>query len=146
MEGLLRIGEVAKAVGVSVDTLRRWESSGRVSFVRRSNQRLLRASDLGPLIEATGGRRPVLSARNRFAGVVLAVELDGVMAKVDVACGKYRMTSLMSREAADELRLAPGVDVTAIVKSTHVMVESPVAPTPRQDHRLPPPGAAGAPG
>jgi molybdopterin-binding protein len=142
MEALLRIGEVAKAVGVSVDTLRRWETNGRVSFVRRGNQRLLRASDLGPLIDAHGGGRPVLSARNRLNGVVLAVEINGVMAKVDMACGKYRVTSLMSREAAEELGLAPGVDATAIIKSTNVMIEDPVAPADTRPRRAKEPGSA----
>jgi molybdopterin-binding protein len=127
VEGLLRIGEVAKAVGVTVETLRRWEAAGRVSFVRLSNQRLLRASDLGPLLEACGAGRPVLSARNRLSGVIVSVQRSGVMAEVELACGNYRVTSLMSREAADELGLAPGVEATAVIKSTEVTVRR-VAP------------------
>ena len=63
------------------------------------------------------------SARNRLTGVVVSVERDGVMAKVELACGDYRIVSLMSREAADEMELAPGVAATAVVKSTSVMVE-----------------------
>ncbi len=63
------------------------------------------------------------SARNRFTGIVVAVERDGVMAKVELACGDYRVVSLMSREAADDMGLEPGVPATAVVKSTSVMVE-----------------------
>ena len=111
MVDYLRIGEVAQRVGVSVDTLRRWEAEGRIAFERRGNQNSLAGSDR------------TSSARNRLTGVVVAVERDGVMAKVELACGDYRVVSLMSREAADEMELAPGVAATAVVKSTSVMVE-----------------------
>jgi molybdopterin-binding protein len=120
---LLRIGEVAKALGVSIDTLRRWDNEGRVTFVRRGNQRMLPADELGRLIKERNGSGRRTSARNRFSGVVLSVERDGVMAKVELACGDYRVVSLMTREAADELRLEPGVTATAIVKATNVIVE-----------------------
>jgi molybdopterin-binding protein len=123
MADMLRIGEVAKAVGVSVDTLRRWEADGRVKFERRGNQRLLPAAELRGLVAAHAGGGRATSARNHLTGVVLAVERDGVMAKVEMACGPYRIVSLMSREAADELRLDVGVDATAVIKSTNVMVE-----------------------
>jgi molybdopterin-binding protein len=119
----LRIGEVAQRVGVSVDTLRRWESEGRVTFERRGNQRVLPASELAGLLTSLSGPDRTSSARNRLTGVVVAVDRDGVMAKVELACGDYRVVSLMSREAADEMELAPGVAATAIVKSTSVMVE-----------------------
>jgi molybdopterin-binding protein len=119
----LRIGEVAQRVGVSVDTLRRWESEGRISFERRGNQRILPASELPGLLSSLSGPDRTSSARNRLTGVVVSVERDGVMAKVELACGDYRVVSLMSREAADEMELAPGVAATAIVKSTSVMVE-----------------------
>ena len=66
-----------------------------------------------------------VSARNRLAGTVLNVEVDGVMAKIDLACGPYRVVSLMSREAAEELGLKPGDSATAVVKSTTVIVETP---------------------
>ena len=81
----LRIGEVAQALGVSVDTLRRWEAAGRVTFERRGNQQVLPAADLAPLIASLAGPDKVSSARNRFAGVVVSVERDGVMAKVEQA-------------------------------------------------------------
>jgi molybdopterin-binding protein len=119
----LRIGEVAQRVGVSVDTLRRWESEGRIVFERRGNQRVLPATELAGLLTSLAGSDPRSSARNRLTGVVVSVEKDGVMAKVELACGDYRIVSLMSREAADEMELAPGVSATAVVKSTSVMVE-----------------------
>jgi molybdopterin-binding protein len=119
----LRIGEVAQRVGVSVDTLRRWEAEGRIAFERRGNQRVLPASQLAGLLTTLAGSDRTSSARNRLTGVVVSVERDGVMAKVELACGDYRVVSLMSREAADEMELAPGVAATAVVKSTSVMVE-----------------------
>ncbi|HEX4471041.1 MAG TPA: TOBE domain-containing protein [Nocardioides sp.] len=123
MVDYLRIGEVAQRVGVSVDTLRRWEAEGRITFERRGNQRVLPASELSGFLTSLSGPDRTSSARNRLTGVVVAVERDGVMAKVELACGDYRIVSLMSREAADEMELAPGVAATAIVKSTSVMVE-----------------------
>jgi len=120
----VRIGAAATALGVSTDTLRRWERDGRVEFVRRGGQRFLPASALAAMLRdrsgVSGGRT---SARNRLVGVVVSVEKDGVMAKVELACGPYRIVSLMSREAADELGLAPGASATAVVKSTTVIVE-----------------------
>jgi molybdopterin-binding protein len=120
---LLRIGEVSKALGVSIDTLRRWETEGRVTFVRRGNQRMLPAAELGALIGSKRGAAGKSSARNRMRGVVVSVERDGVMAKVEMSCGEYRVVSLMSREAADELALAPGVYATAVVKATNVIID-----------------------
>lgn len=122
MAELLRIGEVAKALDVSIDTLRRWETEGRVTFVRRGNQRMLAAEDLATLAKTAPRPASGSSARNRLRGVVIAVERDGVMAKVEMACGDYRIVSLMSREAADELGLSPGVNATAVVKATSVMI------------------------
>ncbi len=123
MVDYLRIGEVAQRVGVSVDTLRRWEAEGRISFERRGNQRVLPAGELAGFLTSLEGSNRTSSARNRLTGVVTSVERDGVMAKVELACGDYRVVSLMSREAADEMGLAPGVAATAVVKSTSVMVE-----------------------
>ncbi|HET7067158.1 MAG TPA: TOBE domain-containing protein [Nocardioides sp.] len=123
MVDYLRIGEVAARVGVSVDTLRRWEAEGRIAFDRRGNQRVLPASELAGFLSSLAGSDRSSSARNRLTGVVVSVERDGVMAKVELACGDYRVVSLMSREAADDMELAPGVAATAVVKSTSVMVE-----------------------
>ncbi|HWV83879.1 MAG TPA: TOBE domain-containing protein [Capillimicrobium sp.] len=123
MDDLVRIGAAAQALGVSTDTLRRWERDGRIAFERRGSQRYLRAEELARLLRerSAGGERT--SARNRLAGIVVAVEMDGVMAKVELACGPYRIVSLMSREAAEELELRPGVPASAVVKSTTVIVE-----------------------
>jgi molybdopterin-binding protein len=119
----LRIGEVAQAVGVSVDTLRRWEADGRVEFERRGNQRVLRADKLAALTASAGGAERTSSARNRFHGVVVGITRDRVMAQVEIVCGEFRVVSLMSREAADELGLEVGKPATAVVKSTNVIVE-----------------------
>jgi molybdopterin-binding protein len=114
---------VAKALGVSVDTLRRWEANGRIEFVRRGTQRYLPATELRELVANHSRSAGKTSARNRMAGTVVAIEKDGVMAKVELACGPFRIVSLMSREAAEELGLEPGAAATAVVKSTTVIVE-----------------------
>ncbi len=121
--GALRIGAAAAALGVSADTLRRWEKAGRIAFERRAGQRYVPAPELARLLR---GRRPreSSSARNRLEGVVVAVTRDKVMAQVELACGPYRVVSLMSREAADELELAPGKLASAVVKSTNVVIEA----------------------
>lgn len=125
----VRIGAVAQALGVSTDTLRRWEQEGRIAFERRGGQRYLPAATLAVLLSErrSGGRS---SARNRLEGIVVAVKRDEVMAQVELACGPFRVVSLMSREAADELGLAPGVAAAAVIKSTNVTVETPAAPAP----------------
>lgn len=119
----LTIGEAAQAIGVSVDTLRRWERAGKVAFERDGTRRMISAAVVAELLQerrASGGS----SARNRLDGIVVAVQRDGVMAQVDLACGPYRIVSLMSREAADELGLAPGVRASAVIKATTVVVET----------------------
>ena len=123
MADLLSIGDVAKALGVSVETLRRWEADGRVTFVRHNNRRMLPADQLADLLVAHRANTTTSSARNRMAGIVTAVQRDGVMAQVELSCGDYRIVSLMSREAADELGLAPGVHASAVVKATNVIIE-----------------------
>jgi len=121
--GGVRIGAAAAALGVSVDTLRRWERDGRIEFSREGGRRVMAGSELARLLaERTEGGRGT-SARNRMSGIVIAVERDGVMAKVDLACGPFRIVSLMSREAADELGLEPGVPAAAVIKATTVVVE-----------------------
>ena len=123
MEERVRIGAAAQALGVSTDTLRRWEREGKITFERSGSQRYLPADELARLLRERSGGGERTSARNRLTGVVVAVEKDGVMAKVELACGPYRVVSLMSREAAEELDLRPGVAATAVVKSTTVIVE-----------------------
>ena len=121
-EQRIGIGAAATALGVSVDTLRRWERQGRVTFERVDGRRVMDPGELQRLLRERSASGQS-SARNRMTGIVLAVERDGVMAQVDLACGPFRIVSLMSREAADELGLAPGVVATAVVKATTVMVE-----------------------
>lgn len=123
MAEYLRIGEVAQAVGVSVDTLRRWEGEGKVTFERQGRQRVLPADQLAPLIASLARSSSTSSARNRMTGIVVAVKRDEVMAQVELACGDFRIVSLMSRDAADELGLEVGKPATAVVKATNVIVE-----------------------
>jgi molybdopterin-binding protein len=118
----IRIGVAAQALGVSVDTLRRWERDGRIAFERRAGRRVLAPEELARVLRERGTNTRS-SARNRMPGVVVDVKRDGVMAQVDLACGPFRIVSLMSREAADELDLQPGQTATAIVKSPLVIVE-----------------------
>lgn len=123
IEDLIQIGAAATALGVSIDTLRRWERSGRVSFERRGNRRYMSSVELSKLLHERGATGHS-SARNHFTGIVVAVKRDDVMAQIDLVCGPFRVVSLMSREAADDLGLKPGVSATAVVKSTNVIVET----------------------
>jgi molybdopterin-binding protein len=122
IEDLIQIGAAASALGVSIDTLRRWERAGRITFERRGNRRYLAAAELARLLHDRGGHGRS-SARNHLSGVVVAVKRDKVMAQIDLVCGPYRVVSLMSREAADDLGLRPGVSATAVVKATNVVIE-----------------------
>ncbi len=123
LNDLIKIGAAAAALGVSVDTLRRWEKAGKITFERRGQRRFISSHELARQLRERGatGRS---SARNRLQGTILAVKKDEVMAQIDLACGPYRIVSLMSREAADELDLKPGDQATAVVKSTTVIVEN----------------------
>jgi molybdopterin-binding protein len=122
-EDLVQIGAAAMALGVSIDTLRRWERSGRVKFERRGNRRYMSSVELSTLLHERGGSGHS-SARNQLSGVVVGVKRDGVMAQIELICGPFRVVSLMSREAADELGLKPGVSATAVVKATNVIIET----------------------
>ncbi len=123
LDELVKIGAAAASLGVSVDTLRRWEKAGRITFARRGNQRYISSQDLSTLLRERGAAG-LTSARNRLQGIIVAVKRDGVMAQIDLVCGPYRIVSLMSREAADELALKPGDPATAVVKATTVIVET----------------------
>lgn len=121
-EHLFTASEAARALGISLDTLRRWDRAGRIRTERdEANRRLVRASELRRL---QGGATEELSARNRFRGVVRAVELDGFLARVELdVTAPARVVAIITREAAEELDLKPGRGATAVVKSTSVMVE-----------------------
>ena len=124
-EGLL-LGEAARALGVSADTLRRWERAGKLRTVRDSaNRRRVPPNEVRRLASRPSRHRAgdTLSARNRFPGVVRSVEADGVMALVEIEAGPHLITAAVTRDAVEELGLAEGVPATATVKATSVMVE-----------------------
>ncbi|MEF3403520.1 TOBE domain-containing protein [Agromyces sp. CCNWLW203] len=125
-----RISEAAELVGVSDDTMRRWVGEGLLSVSKDAAGRQVVPGDelaarAQAIAAANDDRSPVRrSARNRFVGLVTRVELDGLMAQVELQCGPYRVVSLMSSEAARELRLEVGSRGVAIVKATMVVVET----------------------
>jgi molybdopterin-binding protein len=119
------LGEAARMIGVSADTLRRWDRAGKIRTTRDSrNRRLVSLAEVRRL-----GGRPErhragdrLSARNRFPGIVRSVEVDGVMAIVEIEAGPHRVSAAITRDAVEELGLEPGVSAIAMVKATSVMV------------------------
>jgi molybdopterin-binding protein len=122
----LTLGEAAAAIGVSADTLRRWDRAGKLNTFRdERNRRMVSAEEVRRLTHRPQrhetGRR--LSARNRMTGVVRSVEVDGVMALVEIEAGPFLITAAVTRDSVEELGLAPGVEATATVKATSVMVE-----------------------
>jgi molybdopterin-binding protein len=125
------ISQAAELLGVSDDTIRRWIDVGRLAAERQPNGRLgIDGEELARFAAGqTGANEPRVivgeSARNRFTGIVTRVVRDTVMAQVEIQAGPFRVVSLMSREAADELALEPGVLAVAAVKSTNVVVEVP---------------------
>lgn len=127
----LRLGEAAEILGVSPDTVRRWAQSGRLPSERTAGgQRTVKRADVADLAAERRGAgldRPIVaqSARNRFPGVVMAVRKDTVAAVVEVQAGPHRLVSLVTREAVDELGLAPGKKVICVLKATDVIVEVP---------------------
>lgn len=130
------VGQAAELLGVSPDTVRRWVDSGQIPGQRTVGGR--RRVDGEGLARFSAERAPTQtmlpvaeSARNHFTGLVTKVTKDTVMAQIEIQAGPYRVVSLMSREAADELELAPGVLAVASVKSTNVVVE---LPNPRNEN------------
>ena len=128
-----RIKQAAELLGVSDDTVRRWGESGRLRTSTEGSRQVVDGVDLARLAQeiAESGDHPEpgpvvsASARNRFVGLVTRVVRDTVMAQVEIQSGPHRVVSLMSREAADELELEPGVLAIASIKSTNVVVELP---------------------
>ena len=128
-----RIGEAARLLGVSPDTVRRWADAGRLTTCRTTGgHRTIAGPDLARLSQDLAAEAaskqadgPALSARNRFTGLVTQVVRDGVMAQVEIQAGPHRVVSLLSAEAVDELSLEPGVLAVAVVKATNVVVERP---------------------
>ena len=124
----LTLGEAAKAIGVSADTLRRWDRDGKLRTVRDArNRRLVPTAEIERLSghPRRHGAGDHVSARNRFPGVVRSVEVDGVMALVEIEAGPFLVTAAVTRDAVVELGLAPGIEATAAVKATSVMVHRP---------------------
>lgn len=126
------IAEVASILGVSDDTVRRWVDAGRLPASTGTGRTTVAGPDVARLAEELADhpdreltRASAVSARNRLAGIVTRVKRDTVMAQVEMVCGPYRLTSLMSAEAAEELGLEPGARAIASVKSTNVVVERP---------------------
>jgi len=133
----LRVGQAAEMLGVSVETLRRWEAEGRLRMERsHGGQRLVDMDEIGRLLDErrrTATDRPIVaqSARNRFPGVVTRIEADRVAAVVEVMAGPHRMVSLMTAEAVEELGLKVGDEAVCVVKATNVIVEIPSSRDPR---------------
>lgn len=129
----LRVGQAAEMLGVSIETLRRWETDGRLRMERsHGGQRLVALDDVSRLLDErrrSATDRPIVaqSARNRFPGIVTRVERDGVAAVVEVAAGPHRLVSLMTAEAVVELDLKIGDEAVCVVKSTNVIVEIPTS-------------------
>ena len=128
---LLRVGHAAEMLGVSVETLRRWETDGRLQMERSDGgQRLVSIREVSRLLaerRKAATDRPIVaqSARNRFPGIVTRVERDGVAAVVEVIAGPHRLVSLMTAEAVVELDLKVGDEAVCVVKATNVVVEIP---------------------
>ena len=126
-----RLGQIADLASVSIDTVRRWADSGRLTTRRTAGgQRVADGADVAKLLRelAPAAEVPAVtaeSARNRFTGVVTRVVKDTVAAQVEVQAGPHRFVSLMTAEAAEELALAPGMLAVAAVKATNVVIEVP---------------------
>lgn len=126
----LRAGQAAEMLGVTVETLRRWETEGRLEIVRSGGgQRLVPIAEVVRLLEERRRANPdpraaEQSARNRFAGVVTRIEADRVAAVVEVLAGPHRIVSLMTAEAVVEMRLKVGDPAVCVVKATNVIVET----------------------
>ena len=121
----LRISEAAELLGVSDDTVRRWIDNGRLAASDGPGPTTIAGADVAALMRESAPELPHLqvSARNRFPGIITRVEKDGVMALVEMQAGPHRVISLMSKEAAEDLGLEPGVRAAASIKATNVVVD-----------------------
>jgi len=125
----IRISDAARFLGVSDDTVRRWVGAGSLPSVTDTGGRMaIEGRELAQFAKAqaasSGDVGAASSARNRLVGLVTAVKADTVMAQVELQCGPFRVVSLMSSEAVDELGLEPGSVAVAVIKSTNVIIES----------------------
>jgi molybdopterin-binding protein len=120
---LYSAGEAASALGISLDTLRRWDKAGRITVQRDgSNRRVVAAGEIERLRGDGGGAH--ISARNRLRGIVTDVQVEGLMAQVEmVVNGPVRLVAVVTRDAVEELGLKKGMATTALVKSTNVMIQ-----------------------
>lgn len=137
-----RIGEAAELLGVSADTVRRWIDAGRIRAERDEHgHRAVDGVDLAAFARAQAAERDersdASSARNRLRGIVVGVVRDTVMAQVDIQAGPFRIVSLMSREAVDELDLRVGSLAVAVIKSTNVLVERTIPPAGTRGRQVP---------
>jgi molybdopterin-binding protein len=131
-----RVGDAARLLGVSDDTIRRWIDSGRLSTIEQSGPLSIEGTELARFAVTQAAQAtpvetgPIVaeSARNRFTGLVTKVTKDTVMAQVEIQAGPFRVVSLMSAEAATDLDLKPGTLAVASVKSTSVVIEVPRQP------------------
>lgn len=127
----VRVGQAAEMLGVTVETIRRWEADGRLHMTRsEGGQRLVAVADITRLMaERRRGTpdRPIVaqSARNRFPGIVTRIEQDRVAGLVEIVAGPHRVVSLMTAEAIDDLGLKVGDEAVAVVKATNVIIEVP---------------------
>ena len=130
-EDRIRVGQAAEMLGVTVETVRRWETEGRLKVERSTGgQRLVSIPEVTRLLakrRKTGTERPTVagSARNRFPGIVTRIEKDRIAAVVEILAGPHRIVSLMTAEAVDEMGLKVGDEAVGVVKATNVIVEVP---------------------
>ena len=136
-EDRIRVGQAAEMLGVTVETVRRWETEGRLHVDRSTGgQRLVSLGEVTRLLaerRKTGTERPTVagSARNRFPGIVTRIEKDRIAAVVEILAGPHRIVSLMTAEAVDEMGLTVGDEAVGVVKATNVIVEIPSSKDPR---------------
>jgi molybdopterin-binding protein len=113
--------DAARQLGISLDTLRRWDRSGKIRTRRdNANRRVVPAAEIDRL---RGTRESDVSARNRFPGVVREVRVEGLLAQVEIQAGPFRVVAVVTREAVEELGIEPGHPATALVKATSVLLE-----------------------